>query len=113
MKRGNLLWTGSRMMLAEHRQLINERMKLIPDADVELEPDEQLLEEWQEVWSVAATNGDYVLITSNNKSRTKQKITKQKGRIVGWDNGAIYLQTEDDERVKVLINQIIDFKLGV
>lgn len=108
MKRGNLLWTGSRMMLAEHRQLINERMKLISDNDVELEPDEQLLEEWQEVWNTAVTNDDYVVITTSNKGRNKQK-----GRIISWDNGTIYLQTDDGERMKVRINQIIDFKLAL
>lgn len=108
MKRGNLLWTGSRMMLAEHRQLINERMKLIPDNDVELEPDEQLLEEWQEVWNTAVANDDYVIIITSNKGRNKQK-----GRIISWDNRTIYLQTDDGERMKVRINQIIDFKLAL
>lgn len=105
MKRGNLLWTGSRMMLAEHRQLINERIKLIPDSDVELELDEQLLEEWQELWNIAVVNGDYVIITTTNKGRNKQK-----GKIVSWDNKAIYLQNDEDERVKILISQIVDFK---
>jgi len=27
MNRGNLLWTGSRMMLSEHRQMLNERLE--------------------------------------------------------------------------------------
>lgn len=108
MKRGNLLWTGSRMMLAEHRQLINERMKLIPDSDVELEIDEQLLEEWQDIWNRAVVNDDYVIITTSHRGRNKQN-----GKIVSWDNKAIYLQTDEGERVKVPINQIIDFKLAL
>ncbi|WP_339062188.1 YolD-like family protein [Tepidibacillus marianensis] len=44
MNRGNLLWTGSRMMLAEYRQLLNERFK-------EMERKQKpILDEQQKEW---------------------------------------------------------------
>lgn len=108
MKRGNLLWTGSRMMLAEHRQLLNERLtKGTIDNSLNNELDEQQLEEWQEALSEAIANNRKVNIIY---MPNKQSIN---GYIVDWnvEQGTIYLQENDDIRTKLSIKKIIDFRL--
>ncbi|OEF99932.1 hypothetical protein BHF71_07435 [Vulcanibacillus modesticaldus] len=109
MRRGNLLWTGSRMMLSEHRQLLNEllREEQIED-DLIRELDQQQLEEWQEILNRAIANHQEIIVTIGYKEK-KQLI----GRIVTWDveQGDLYLQIEEDERIRVLAKQIIDLKL--
>lgn len=109
MKRGNLLWTGSRMMLSEHRQLLNERLKQGDvEEDTKLEIDQQKMEEWQEIWDEATENHSKVFITYD-------KLNKRylEGYIIGWsiEEGSIYLLMENEERRKLLISKIIDFKL--
>lgn len=110
MKRGNLLWTGSRMMLSEHRQLLSERLREEEaEYDSVKELDEQMLGEWQEIWEEAVANNREVLITfSNNKAQEKVA-----GRIVSWnqEQGILYLRIRSDERIKILFKQIIDFQL--
>ena len=107
MKRGNLLWTGSRMMLAEHRQLLNERLKKPFDEDLKFELDEQLLEEWQEVWNEAALNNYNVIIFFNSKGKNQVR-----GHLIKWETDLIYLQAVDGESFKIPIKHITDFKLG-
>lgn len=109
MKRGNLLWTGSRMMLSEHRQLLNQRMKEEEEAyQLDREWDQQQFEEWQEIWNQAITNHEEVTITLGCK--TREQVT---GKIVDWnaEQGDLYLQGKDGERKKIAVNKMIDLKL--
>ncbi len=108
MKRGNLLWTGSRMMLSEHRQLLNQRLKeKRTDEDLKRGIDEQQLREWQDLWLEAVETGSKVIITDGyNKN--------MEGHIIQWDIGQriIYLQVSHDERIKVKIDTIMSFTLS-
>ncbi len=103
MKRGNLLWIGSRMMLSEHRQLLNKRLQEVEEADdLKRQKDEQQLEEWQEIVNTALAFHKRVVITLNNEVVI--------GYIVDWniERGVLYIQSNDHKRVKVSINQITD-----
>ena len=108
MKRGNLLWTGSRMMLSEHRQLLNENLKkkINVDNDLERKQDEQLLNEWQDLWEQALTNNCKVLIDYGNQKRVIGKIADWKG-----EQKIIHIQTEEGCLIKVPVNKITDFKI--
>ncbi|MGD9678761.1 MAG: YolD-like family protein [Vulcanibacillus sp.] len=106
MKRGNLLWIGSRMMLAEHRQLINEQLNYQKgERDLKHEYDEQKFEELQEKWLKAVTNNSSVVIKLNNKL-----LIELSGKIVDCDSGQdyFYLQKKEGERVKIIISEIVD-----
>lgn len=106
MKRGNLLWVGSRMMLSEHRQLLNEKLKEEQEEyDVKYGREEQQLEEWQEIWSEAIINHQKISIIINKKER--KQVT---GVIVDWclEEGIIYLQNKEGERKRIDIKGIVD-----
>lgn len=106
MTRCNLLWTGSRMMLAEHRQLLNERVRNKRDeSDLKHGNDEQQFEKWQEIWSVAINNNSEIVVLLNNKI-LKQVV----GKIVSWEpeQGYFYIQTKKGERIKLEISEVID-----
>jgi len=107
-KRGNLLWTGSRMMLAEHRQLLNQRLQEKTEEDLQREQDEQQLEAWQEMLNEAVTYRKKVVIRL--KGEAKKEVT---GFIVDWDTEQriLYIQADDQERIKAYVDYIADFKL--
>lgn len=109
MKRGNLLWTSSRMMLAEHRQLLNER---IHEKDGEYNVirlfDEQQKDEWQNIISEAIINEFEIVIKLDNKS-LKQVI----GKIVDWncEQGFFCVQIKNGERKKIFVYEINDLMI--
>lgn len=108
MKRGNLLWTGSRMMLSEHRQRLNERIIAgVSGYELERALDEQQYEEWQEIWAEAVNNRLKVTISYHS-----QTLKEAEGYIKAWDLQAIYLQQGEDDCIKISFNKIIDLKLG-
>lgn len=93
-------------MLAEHRQLLNEKLGNQKDEhDVKHGYDEQKFEEWQETCIKAITNNSDIVIKLNNKI-----LKRLIGKIVDWDpgQGYFYIQTRDGERVKILISEIIE-----
>lgn len=106
MRRGNLLWTGSRMMLSEHRQLINERISdQNGEYNIKRIYDEQQSDEWQKIWIEAIINNFEVVIKLDNKL-LKQVV----GKIVDWnlEQEFFYLQLRNGERMKILISEIND-----
>ncbi len=109
MKRGNLLWTSSRMMLAEHRQLINERI-INQDGEYNVKRlfDEQQMDEWQSTISEAVIN-DFELVIKLDNKLLKQVV----GKIVDWnlEQGFFCMQTKSGERKKILINEINDLMI--
>ena len=109
MKRGNLLWVGSRMMLAEHRQLLNEKNKERKNIYKKNGVfDEQQVDEWQNLWAEAIINDLEVVIELDNR------VLKQaSGKIVNCnlEEGCFYLQLLNGERVKILVSEIKDLMI--
>ncbi len=106
MRRDNLLWTGSRMMLAEHRQLLNEKINDQKDEyDIKRVYDEQQSNEWQKIWNESINNNFEVVIKLNN--RLSKKVT---GKIVDWnlEQEFFYLQLKNGEKLKILVSEIND-----
>ncbi|TCS84457.1 YolD-like family protein [Tepidibacillus fermentans] len=107
MNRGNLLWTGSRMMLAEHRQLLNERLK---EAGRKEKP---LLDEQQKEWiaqsiSEAMVNDLEVIITLFEPYREK----KIKGKIRKIDHQLRRLKvTVQEDYTWITMDDIMDVSL--
>ncbi|MFV9510035.1 YolD-like family protein [Tepidibacillus sp. LV47] len=104
MNRGNLLWTGSRMMLAEHRQLLNERLK---EAERKEKP---ILDEQQKEWiaqSVSEAIANDLKVTITLFDRYKEiKIT---GKILKIDPQLRRLKiTYQDEYTWIKFDDIID-----
>lgn len=107
MKRGNLLWTGSRMMLSEHRQLLNQRLEQpIEDCDVERVNDEQQLDEWEELLA-RAINDDIEVKISFINCDVKDII----GKIIDCDSelGFLYLKLKNEEIKKISVKDIKNF----
>lgn len=103
------MWTGSRMMLSEHRYLLNQRQeKQIEECDVERENDEQQLEEWEELFDVAINNDIKVKITIADNG-TREFI----GEIINCDSelGLLYLKLQNDEIKKIYIKDVRKFLL--
>ena len=92
MNRGNLLWTGSRMMLAEHRQLLNERLK---ENERRERPilDEQQKEWMAELISQSIVNDIEVVIELFDPTQEK-KLT---GKILKIDPALRRLKVTDQE----------------
>lgn len=103
MKRGNLLWTGSRMMLAEHRQLLNERLEEKEEGSEKRHWDEQQLEEWQELLNQSFYHKKRVQFILKEKKERKRLI----GYLVDWSiaQGVLYIQKEN-ERIKISVGEI-------
>jgi|GEM_PF-3539401 hypothetical protein len=108
MKRGNLLWEGSRMMLAEHRQLLNncnvERRDTSKD---HLENTQANFEEWQQDWETAVINDLELNIWLADR---KQPLT---GQVVGCDatQGFLLLRDQSGNEHKICISEIVDLMI--
>lgn len=108
MKRGNLLWTGSRMMLSEHRQALNNRLaETNEEYDLELEIDQQQFEQWQDILNELAKNPELVVKILYGKEK-KQLI----GHLIAWDSNqqVIYIEDHDEQRIKVPFREIRYFE---
>lgn len=103
MRRGNLLWTGSRMMLAEHRQLLNESLEKKEEGSEKRDWDEQQLEEWQEILNQSFYHKNRVHFILKGKKEKKRLI----GYIADWSiaQGILYVQKEN-ERIQISVEEI-------
>ncbi len=109
MKRGNLLWEGSRMMLAEHRQLLNSCNQVRRDDYEEEVAREQInLEEWQRTWERALVNDLEICIKLRGSKREALV-----GRINDWSNEEGFIRIIDSQgiRNKVIISEIADLMI--
>lgn len=109
MKRGNLLWEGSRMMLAEHRKLLNStNLHRRNNFEEEISSDQINFEEWQRTWGEA--------LSKDLEIRIRLKGTKKKiitGKINGWcfEEGYILLIDTQGIKNKVIISEIVDLMI--
>ncbi|GBF11091.1 YolD-like family protein [Tepidibacillus infernus] len=107
MNRGNLLWTGSRMMLTEHRQLLNKRLR---DINKKQKPllDEQQKEQMVQIISEAMVNDLEVIITLFDPYHEK-RIT---GKVLGIDPLLRRLQLGDEQEYSwIKLEDMIDIAL--
>lgn len=108
MKRGNLLWEGSRMMLAEHRQLLNSCN--VDRRDTSGDRTENTLanfEEWQQVWERAIADDLELNIWLD---AGKQLLT---GQVSGCDEtqGFFRLRDQAGREHKIFISEIVDLMI--
>ncbi|KXG43807.1 YolD-like family protein [Tepidibacillus decaturensis] len=107
MNRGNLLWTGSRMMLTEHRQLLNKRLR---DINKKQKPllDEQQKEQMVQIISEAMVNDLEVIITLFDPYHEK-RLT---GKVLGIDPLLRRLQLGDEQEYSwIKLEDMIDIAL--
>lgn len=109
MKRGNLLWEGSRMMLAEHRQLLNSCNQL-RRTNYEEEVCSELInyEEWQCTWERALLN-DLEICIQLRESKGKTLV----GKINDWniEEGLICIVDSQGIKNKIMISAIADLMI--
>ena len=97
------------MMLAEHRQKINERLKqAYYEEDVSRSLDEQTLEEWQHALMESIHFKRDIIIIYNQVQRKEVK-----GIVMNilQDRELVYLQTPMKEQLRIPLLQIIDIRL--
>lgn len=109
MKRGNLLWEGSRMMLAEHRQLLNSSNQLRrTDLEEKICSEQINYEEWQHIWESALINDSEICIQLRGVKREALV-----GKISNWNSeeGIICIIDSQEIENKVIISDITGLKI--
>jgi len=107
MNRGNLLWTGSRMMLAEHRQQLNDRFK---EFERKQKPilDEQQKEWMAELISQSMVNEIEVVMKLFDPFQENNIV----GKVLGIDPELRRLKVTDQENYRwIAMDDIVDVRL--
>nr|WGD68844.1 YolD-like family protein [Bacillus subtilis]WGD91771.1 YolD-like family protein [Bacillus subtilis] len=108
LKRGNLLWEGSRMFLPEHKQSLLERKRLKqkPQKPI-LDPDK--LEEMNQTLCAAMEFAQDITVSRFQDG----EIVRRTGKICRYEEfeKAVWIKGDEDQLYKLRLDQVLDIVL--